>query len=332
MKIDYGVILSPSKLPLDLRRLSRGLPRAELEIGFGNGEFTVAKAEACPDTFFLGMEVSPSCVARCARRASKHGGVSHNLKVVCTDARFMMKEFFPDASLDRVTMNFPCPWPKQRHARRRVTTKGFADALAAVLKTGGVFELVTDEEWYALDALKTLDRHEALSAVAYETNLARPVTTKYERKWLEMGKNIISLKVTKTTDFTVQRQTWGFDRDLDLGLGWNQSEEGGTMHVKTGKPLPENGLAFLFDVSGSRKDSCWVFKKYYTGSADREGSRTFLLETVSSDGEFQQQYYLKVTERDGDTLVKLDGTAKVYLTPAVRFALEDLARRLAESA
>jgi tRNA (guanine-N7-)-methyltransferase len=104
------------------------------------------------------------------------------------------------------------------------------------------------------------------------------------------------------------------------------------MHVKTGKPLPERGLAFLFEASGSRQDARWVFKKYYAAGTGRERSKTFLVETVSTDGEFEQRYYLKVVERDGNTLVKLDETAKVYLTPAVRFAVEDLGRRLAESA
>ncbi|MDR1979418.1 MAG: tRNA (guanosine(46)-N7)-methyltransferase TrmB [Synergistaceae bacterium] len=337
IKTDYGVILPfrELKLPLDLHELSGGLPRAELEIGFGNGEFMVAGAMARPDTLFLGMEVSASCVMRCARRvgrlrtetpvaagnspgAGNPPGVLGNLKIACTDARFMMKEFFDDASLDRVTMNFPCPWPKKRHARRRVTAREFADELAAVLKVGGVFELVTDEEWYALDAQKILGQHEALSAAACETNPARPITTKYERKWLEMGKNIVRLNVTKTENFTVDRQTWG--------------KECGTMHVKTGKPLPGGGLAFLLDASGTREDARWVFKKYYTISAEQKKHRTFLVETVSADDEFEQRYYLKVIERGNDVLVKLDGTARAYLTPAVRFSVEDLARRLAEEA
>ncbi|MDR1377076.1 MAG: hypothetical protein LBJ22_06165, partial [Synergistaceae bacterium] len=117
--------LEKLKLPLDLAELSGGLAKAELEIGFGNGEFTVARAMAHPDTLMIGMEVSLSCAARCMRRVSRlkagnpQAGALSNLKIVCADARFMMKELFADASLDRVTMNFPCPWPKKRHARRR---------------------------------------------------------------------------------------------------------------------------------------------------------------------------------------------------------------------
>ena len=322
MKVDYSMILSPRNrdLPLNLQALSGGLPRTELEIGFGNGEFTVKHAAAHPDTFVIGMEVSPSCVTRCVRRASAAESSSvANLAVVCTDARYMMKELFADASLDRVRMNFPCPWPKTRHARRRVTASEFAADLAAVLKLDGIFELVTDEEWYALDARETLGRHEALAFADYEINPLRPVTTKYERKWLEQGKSIYRLTVTKTKAFTVARETWGFS--------W-KDEKGEEMHIKTGKPLPEKGLGFLFDASGARGEARWVFKKHYTAPG---GTKNFLIETVSADDEFEQRYYLKAVERDGDTLIKLDGTAKVYLTPAVRFAVEDLGRRLSEA-
>jgi tRNA (guanine-N7-)-methyltransferase len=345
------------KLPLDLEELSGGLPEAELEIGFGNGEFAAARAMACPHTFLIGMEVSLSCAVRCARRVNRlragdpgtwsFAATSDftttknfaNLKIVCTDARYMMRELFADASLDRVIMNFPCPWPKKRHARRRVTSGYFADGLAAVLKAGGIFELVTDEEWYALEAQKILDRHPALSAATFEVNPPRAVTTKYERKWLEMGKNVFRLTMTKTADFTVPRLTWGFMRSERREGGENE-EEDGTVHVKTGKPLPECGLSFLFNVSGSREDARWVFKHSYTASTPQETGvpegtgvpqgkgRTFLLETISADEEFEQRYYLKVVENGGDTLVKLDGA--VYLTPAVRFAIEDLKRCLTE--
>jgi tRNA (guanine-N7-)-methyltransferase len=330
MKVNYGSILFPGEidLPLDLARLSGGLSQAELEIGFGNGEFTVQQALAHPDTLSIGIEVSPACITRCARRASASGNPP-NLRILCADARFMMKELFADASLDRVTMNFPCPWPKTRHARYRITAKEFVDALAAVLKIGGIFELLTDEEWYALDAQEKLTRHEAFDLLAYETNPARPITTKYERKWLELRKNIIRLTVAKTQNFTVSRRTWGIE-----GEEATRSREGKerTMHAKTGMPLPEGGLAFLFDASGTDSESArWVFKKHYAAVGTSEmNEKIFLVETISTDDEFEQHYYLKVSERRGDTLVKLDEMARIFLTPAVRCSVEDLARRLRE--
>ncbi|MDR1049083.1 MAG: tRNA (guanosine(46)-N7)-methyltransferase TrmB [Synergistaceae bacterium] len=328
--LSYRNIVYPGDggLPLNLAALSgvrEGLLRTELEIGFGNGEFTARYAAARTDTLVIGLEVSPACIERCIRRMK---GLS-NLKVICADARFMMKELFADASLDRVVMNFPCPWPKTRHARRRVANRDFADDLAAVLKTGGVFELVTDVDGYAADARRVLGEHEALTAAECETNPARPVTTKYERKWLEMGRNITRLLVTKTKPFTVGRKTWQFyerNQETEEGEEHKESREE-RMHVRTGRPLPDGGLDFLVGASGARGEARWVFKKYYAAASD--AGRTYLVETVSADDGFEQRYYLKATG-DGSALVKLDGTSRVYLTPAVRCAVEDLARRLTE--
>jgi tRNA (guanine-N7-)-methyltransferase len=318
MSDGYKHSLSPKdlKLPVDLEQLKGGAPaETVLEIGFGNGEYTVKWAAGNPDSLVVGLEVSLSSSVRCARRC-KEAGLS-NLKMICADARFMMKELFTDESLDMVVMNFPCPWPKTRHTKRRVTAREFADGLAAVLKIGGVFEMVTDEEWYADEARKTLSAHEALSVSRYEKNFSRPVTTKYERKWLEMGKTITRLVIAKTKKFTADRLTWGLYLDRN---------EEGAMHVKTGKPLPENGLDFLPGASGAQGDARWTFKNYFSGNV--ENRKKFIVETVTSDGDFEQQFYLKVVERDGDAMIKLDGTAKAFLTPAVRFAVEDLAGRL----
>ncbi|MDR1873877.1 MAG: tRNA (guanosine(46)-N7)-methyltransferase TrmB [Synergistaceae bacterium] len=327
--VDYGSILFPGELPLDPARLSgifSKLPRTELEIGFGNGEFTVQHAAANPDTLLIGMEVSPACVVRCARRA---GGLP-NLKIICTDARFMMKELFVDASLDRVWMNFPCPWPKRRHAHRRVTAGGFADDLAAVLKVGGVFELATDEEWYACEARDVLGGHEALSVAGWRVDSGRSAATKYERKWLSMGKSTLRLSVVKTKSFTVRRRTWDLSREW--GLNQDPNNEGCEgVHVKTGRALSGESLAEAFGAPGVRGDARWVFKRLFR-SALPNMSETWLIETISTDGEFEQRFHLKVAARDGGTLIKLDGTARVFLTPAVRFALEDLARRLSGQA
>ena len=306
----YGNILLPRglSLPLDLEALSGGRERAELEIGFGNGEYTVRYAASHPDTFFVGMEVSPACILRCARRSA---GLD-NLRLVRTDARYMMKELFADASLDRVAMNFPCPWPKKRHAHRRVTARDFTDDLAAVLKRGGVFELVTDDEPYAQEVQARLSAHAALELRSHETNPERPVTTKYERKWMEQGKTIHRLTFVKTRDFTVVRRTW---RDAE-------------MHIRTEYPLKEERLSALDGTSGRQGDARWAFGRHYIGTGARP---CFLVDTFSTDDEFEQRYYLRVSERDGGTLIQLDGTANAFLTPAVRCAAEDLARRLSPS-
>ena len=281
----YGVILKPeSGLPLPVKN------HTQLEIGFGNGEFTVQYAKANPEIFLYGVEISQACVLRCARRAE---GLK-NLKIINTDARYMLRELFEDESLEKIIMQFPCPWPGNGNAHRRVTARDFSDGLAAVLKVGGVFEM---------------GNHEALNAEEFLINPARSITTKYERKWLEQGKNIFSITFRKVKNFTVQRRT---------------SQE---MHIKIKNKITQENIDSLKNISGKdeSKKAFWKFGKNFT---DNE---KFLLETLTSDDEFEQKFYINISPRDEGFLIRLDKTSSAFLTPAVRAALNDAAERLYKS-
>ena len=295
-KPQYRVILTAPELPLETPEHS------QLEIGFGNGEFTVQYAALNPGVMLYGVELSQSCVLKCARRAA---GLS-NLRILNTDARYMLREFFADESLERIFMQFPCPWSKTSDAHRRVTAKDFSDGLAAVLKLGGVFEMLTDDEPYSLEVKRVLASHEALELSGYEVNPVRPVTTKYERKWLEEGKNIYRVLFTKTRAFTVERRT---------------SQE---MHIKIKHEASGQEIAALRNVEGQDEShkSFWKFGRTFTDG------ESYLLETMTSDEEFMQEFYITILARDGGSLLRLDKTSRAFLTPAVRMALSDAAHRL----
>ena len=295
-KPQYGVILTTPSLPLDTPE------RSQLEIGFGNGEYTVQYAEAHHDVMLYGVEISQSCVLKCARRAA---GL-HNLRIINTDARYMLRELFRDESLERIFMQFPCPWSKNTDAHKRVTAKDFADGLAAVLRIGGVFEVLTDDEAYSLEVKNVLSRHEALTLSGYEVNPEREITTKYERKWLEEGKNIYRVTFTKSKAFTTDRRT------------------GEDMHIKIDNPVSGQDLRELRNVEG-KDDAHKAFWKFGRVFTDGESS---LLETMTSDDEFMQEFYITVLPRDGGTLLRLGKTSRAFLTPAVRYALTDAARLL----
>lgn len=99
------------------------------------------------------------------------------------------------------------------------------------------------------------------------------------------------------------------------------------MHIRTECPLKPERLAALEGTGGLRGDARWTFGRHYAGTGEVP---CFLVDTFSTDDEFEQRYYLRISERGGGTLIQLDGTANAFLTPAVRCAAEDLARRLAE--
>ena len=261
----YKVIFLPSEssefeyLPLDVYE------HTQLEIGFGNGEFTVQYAKLNPEIFLYGIEISQACVLRCARRAY---GLK-NLKIINTDARYMLRELFEDEALEKIIMQFPCPWPGNGNAHRRVTARDFSDGLAAVLKIGGVFEMVSDDEDYSREVWRVLGKHEALEAEEFLINPTRNITTKYERKWLEQGKNIFKLIFKKIKSFTVERRT---------------SQE---MHIKIRKKINKSDIDSLKNIFGQdeSKKTFWKFGKNFTDS------ERFLLETLTSDDEFEQKFY-----------------------------------------
>ena len=293
----YKVIISPSEyLPLDVYE------HTQLEIGFGNGEFTVQYAKLNPEIFLYGVEISQACVLRCARRAY---GLK-NLKIINTDARYMLRELFEDEALEKIIMQFPCPWPGNGNAHRRVTARDFSDGLAAVLKIGGVFEMVSDDEDYSREVWRVLGKHEALEAEEFLINPTRNITTKYERKWLEQGKNIFKLTFKKIKSFTVERRT---------------SQE---MHIKIRKKINKSDIDSLKNIFGQdeSKKTFWKFGKNFTDS------ERFLLETLTSDDEFEQKFYINISPRDDGFLIRLDKTSSAFLTPAVRAALNDVAERL----
>ena len=296
----YKVIFSPASdnyLPLDVYE------HTQLEIGFGNGEFTVQYAKQHPEIFLYGVEISQSCVLRCARRAE---GLK-NLKIINTDARYMLRELFEDESLEKIIMQFPCPWPGNGNAHRRVTARDFSDGLAAVLKIGGIFEMVSDDEDYSKEVWRVLGKHEALETVDFVTNPERSITTKYERKWLEMGKNIFKLTFRKTKNFTVERRV---------------AQE---MHIKIRKQVNKSDLDALKNTSGKdeSKKAFWRFGRNFINDNER-----FLLETLTSDDEFEQKFYINISHRDEEFLIRLDKTGSAFLTPGVRLALKDVAEKL----
>jgi tRNA (guanine-N7-)-methyltransferase len=133
---------SDLRLPSDLwRRLFGNDHPVAVEIGPGTGEFLFAAARAEPDVNFFAVERSPARAARLQERIEASGGA--NVRVVQADAACVL-ELLPDAAVSRYHVQFPDPWWKKRHARRRIWTPSFVAALSRTLRPGGTIELVTD--------------------------------------------------------------------------------------------------------------------------------------------------------------------------------------------
>jgi tRNA (guanine-N7-)-methyltransferase len=117
----------------------------EFEIGFGSGEHLAAQAAARPETGFIGCEPFMNGVV--SALAHIRDQQLENIRLHMGNALEIL-ERLPDGSLDRVYLLHPDPWPKNRHAKRRMINPGPLDLIASKLKPGGEFRLGTDDPTY----------------------------------------------------------------------------------------------------------------------------------------------------------------------------------------
>lgn len=129
--------------------------RIILEIGFGGGEHLVAQAAGDPDALFLGAEPFLNGVGSCLRHIEESGVT--NVRLYHGDAREVLAAL-PAASVSRVYILFPDPWPKTRHWKRRLIQPDFLTELARVLKPGGEVRFATDWAHYAAWTLEQFTR------------------------------------------------------------------------------------------------------------------------------------------------------------------------------
>ena len=186
----------PEDGPLDAPRLfgdAEGFGRPlQLEIGFGAGEHLTVQAEAAPGTGFIGCEPFLNGVVGALGHARERG--LDNIRLHMGDALTVI-ERLPDASLERVYLLHPDPWPKARHAKRRMINHGPLDLIAAKLKSGAEFRLGTDDPTYCRWAMMIMNQRDDFLWQA-ETPcdfLERPADwpeTRYERKARRHGHEV----------------------------------------------------------------------------------------------------------------------------------------------
>ncbi|MGH6888381.1 MAG: tRNA (guanosine(46)-N7)-methyltransferase TrmB [Rhizomicrobium sp.] len=128
-----------------------------LEIGFGGGEHLLWQAEHHPNIGLIGAEPYQNGVAKLL---AKLAAQAWNVRIYEGDAREIIASL-PDASLGRVFLLFPDPWPKKRHHKRRFIQVETLDALARVMKPGAEFRFASDDENYIAWTLERILAHHA---------------------------------------------------------------------------------------------------------------------------------------------------------------------------
>ncbi len=143
----------PAELAADPRAAFAGAFTALwLEVGFGGGEHALAQIAAHPQAALIACEVFDNGICSLLGRLVPEGGeaigpLPANLRVWDDDARALLRAL-PDASLDRLFLLFPDPWPKSRHAKRRFVHPAALPLIARVLKPGAEWRIASDDPTY----------------------------------------------------------------------------------------------------------------------------------------------------------------------------------------
>lgn len=159
-----------------------------LEIGFGTGDSLFEMAKNHPDQNFIGIEVYRSGIVNLLSRLQ--ADPLPNIKIFQGDAQEILQKF-ESASLDRIQIFFPDPWPKLRHHKRRLIQPAFTMDIAKKLKPQGHLHLATDWEDYAGHMMKVLSlAPDYINTQGVENFAPRPDSrplTKYEKRGIRLG-------------------------------------------------------------------------------------------------------------------------------------------------
>lgn len=174
---------NPDRSPIDLSRFD-GKP-LWLEIGFGGGEHLVHMAATYPEIGIIGCEPFVNGIAMLLGKI-RAANVT-NLAIHPGDVRDLF-DVLPAASITKAFLNYPDPWPKARHHRRRFVTQGYLTALARVLQPGAEFRVATDIPDYVRQTLEEVPQAGFELVSQGDTPWSDWLSTRYEQKALREGR------------------------------------------------------------------------------------------------------------------------------------------------
>ena len=191
--------ISLFSLPLNKEEIFGNNNNSALEIGFGEGEFIVEIAENNPDWNYLGIEIKYFRYKKAVRLCIEHN--VRNVKLLHFDADLAVEQVFTPDIFDRVYINFPDPWPKDRHKKHRIINNTFLDNLYKLMNTDGILEFTSDHLDYVTHTIEHFENHKKFSNIygekGYSGTIKNRPATKFEKEFRDEDRPIYYLAFKK---------------------------------------------------------------------------------------------------------------------------------------
>ncbi len=265
-----------------------------IEIGFGNGIYITSLAKLFPNKNFLGIEISGESIKKLSKRIKNEN--LKNVYCVKMDAYWFFYLFLHDNSVDEIYINFPDPWPKKRHIERRITRLENLYLFSKKLKLGGFIQIKTDDldfYNYTLENAKVLNSFNIKELKNFEDI----VRTKYETKWLLMGKEIYVIRLYKVKDAEINIKLKGIRRVKDMA------------HVKMSRFIDVSKL----EDKVFRIDQGLVVK--FSKSYHREDG--WIIETLLSENDYVHYFFTSFRRKGNEIIVSISPFSEVLKTEGI---------------
>lgn len=168
-----------------------------IEIGMGKGDFIIENALRYPNINFIGIEKFDSVLVRAIQKSNELE--IDNLKLVRLDANYIDTIFSKEISL--IYLNFSDPWPKERHAKRRLTSPIFLEKYDKIFKSNAEIIMKTDNNplfEYSKESLENFGYQiKSITRDLYQEDVSQNIKTEYEKKFVKLGVKINRLKAIK---------------------------------------------------------------------------------------------------------------------------------------
>lgn len=166
-----------------------------IEVGSGMGKFITTLAQQNPHINYVAIERDKNVMIRVLDKVREHNLT--NIKLLCNDA-VILTDYFRQGEVDRIYLNFSDPWPKKRHAKRRLTYRSFLALYQQILREDGELHFKKDNRGlfaYSLESMSQFGMYfTKINLNLHQEDEGDNIPTEYEHKFAEKGSRIYRME------------------------------------------------------------------------------------------------------------------------------------------